>query len=189
MTISEEKLLNAIKFFIKNTRNVGRTKLFKLLFFLDFIHFKKHGLSVTGLDYYTYDFGPVPQDLYKKIIDDNLPTEFLKDFKIIEEKQEEDNFKQFKFVLKNKNIDLDWFTPYEIKVLNEVAEIFKYATAKDMTEITHLKNTPWYKTLEEKGSFQKIDYFLAIDDDTTLDIDIIKERFKIQKELLEDGRL
>ncbi|MFC1858011.1 Panacea domain-containing protein [Thermodesulfobacteriota bacterium] len=39
----------------------------KLLYFLDFIHFKHTGKSVTGLDYYAWQMGPVPRDLYEEI--------------------------------------------------------------------------------------------------------------------------
>lgn len=188
MNISELKLINGIKYFIKNTRNVGRTKLFKLLYFWDFIHFKRFGTSVSGLDYFTYPFGPVPKKLYDEISSGNLPEPFQEHFKIVETKDEEDDFKQFTFHLKNKEIDLDWLSPNELSVLKEVALIFKYSTAKEMSEITHLKNTPWDKTKEE-GMFRKIDYFLALDEDTVIDIDTIKERFRLQQELLSDGRI
>jgi len=85
-------------------------------------------------------------------------------------------------------IKLDWLSPNELKVLEEVAFTYKYSTAQEMSEITHLKNTPWDKT-KEKGMFLEIDYFLALDEDTILDIDTIKERFQLQKELLTDGRI
>ncbi len=190
MNIKEQKILNGIKFLVKNTKNVGRTKLFKLLYFWDFIHFKRYGTSVTGYDYYTFPFGPVPIELYDKIDTDHLPKIFYDNFRIIEEKENDNDngYKHFKFLLKNKKIDLDWFTPNELKVLEEVVFIFKDATAKDMTEITHLKNTPWNKTYEE-GKIKIIDYLLAIDDDACVDIDTAKEKLQIQKELLADGRL
>src|SRR4030042_4938630 len=61
---NREKLLNALVYFSKNTRSCGKTKLFKLLYFLDFIHFRETGKSVTGLNYYAWEKGPVPQDLF-----------------------------------------------------------------------------------------------------------------------------
>jgi uncharacterized phage-associated protein len=190
MNITEQKLLNGIKFFIKNTKNVGRTKLFKLLYFWDFIHFKRYGTSVTGLDYHSFPFGPVPKDLYDKILSDSLPEIYYSHFKIVEDKYEEneDKFRHFRFLLKNKTIDLDWLTPNELKVLKDVSFIFKETTAKEMTEITHLKNTPWSNTYE-KGKIKKIDYLLALDDDADVDLETAKEKLQIQKELLKDGRL
>ena len=39
----------------------------KLLFFLDFRHFKETGKSVTGLEYFAWEKGPVPKDLFEEI--------------------------------------------------------------------------------------------------------------------------
>ncbi|MBD3338068.1 MAG: DUF4065 domain-containing protein [Candidatus Lokiarchaeota archaeon] len=189
MNITEHKILAGIKYFVKNTKNVGRTKLFKLLYHWDFIHFKKYGLSITGYDYYTFPFGPVPLKLYQQIESDNLPDLLKNDIKIVEDfNEEEDNqYKRFKVILKNKKIDLDWLSPNEIKILEEVSFVFKDATAKQMTEITHLPNTPYDKTKNEKGMRHIIDYFLAIDEESELDLEIIKERFNTQKDLLSDA--
>ena len=183
--ITENKILNAIKFFVKNTNNVGRTKLFKLLYFLDFMFFKEYGLSVTLYDYYTFPFGPVPKQLFDQIANDNLPDFLKNEIFFMEEQNEEneDEYKQFKAVLKNPKIDLSCFAPYEKEMLEKVTEIFKYASAKDITEASHLKNHPWDKTKNSRGMFQKIDYELAIDEDSELDIDDVKEYLELQKEL------
>jgi len=191
MKIIELKLINGIKYFLKNTNNAGITKLFKLLYFWDFSHFKKYGTSVTGLTYFTYSFGPVPEKLYNQILSDNLTEEISKNFKIIKEvdKEDEKNYPQYKFYLKNKNIDLNWLTPNEQEIMKEIAFVFKNSSAKEMSDITHLKGTPYDKTKSEKGMNAEIDYFLSIDSETELDLDTIRERFSLQKELIEDGRL
>ena len=46
-----DKLINAIVFFAKNTKYCGKIKLIKLLYLLDFEHFRQTGRSVTGMDY------------------------------------------------------------------------------------------------------------------------------------------
>jgi len=189
MTLTEEKILNGIKYFVLHTKNVGRTKLFKLLYFWDFMHFKRYGMSITGYDYYTYPFGPVPKEIYDDIIKDELP-EFLRgNLSIIEDdkEDEEDGYKRFKIVLKKRKVESDCFSPNEYAILKEVAYIYKEATAKQMTEITHLSNSPWDKTVKN-GMLIKIDYFLAIDNETELDREEIEERFNLQKEMFADGR-
>jgi len=191
VSITEQKILNAIKHFSKNTRNVGRTKLFKLLYFLDFMYFKRHGLSITCYEYSTYPFGPVPQNLYNQILSDSLPESFKAEFKIVktETDDDDDEYMRFRVALKNAGIDYSCFTPYEKEMLETVSFIFKEATAKEMTEITHLHNSPWDKTKNQIGMFKPIDYFLAVDDETTLDIELLKERFDLQKEQCLNGRL
>jgi len=186
MTLQEAKLLNAIKYFVKNTNNVGRTKLFKLLYFWDFRFFEKHGKSITDLQYFTYPFGPVPDKLYNEIKEDKLPS-YLNDDLVFEDSQEfdEDNeFKPFKVLLRDKKIDMAVFTPYEEEALKEVAYIFKDATASEMTEASHIHNSPWSKTLKEKGRFQEIDYFLAKSESTPYDDEEIRERMFLRENLL-----
>ncbi|MFH1943178.1 MAG: Panacea domain-containing protein [bacterium] len=190
MTITENKILNGIKCLVKNTNNVGRTKLFKLLYFWDFMHFKKYGMSVTCYEYRTYPFGPVPDVLFRQINRDDLPPFLRGEIAIISDESidEDDEFKRFKVCLKNRRVDLTSMTPNERGVLEWVADVFKYATAKQMTEITHLHNSPWEKTYREHGFGHPIDYFLAIDDETTLDREEIEEFFTLQKELHLNGR-
>lgn len=189
MTITEKKISNAIKYFAKNTNNVGRTKLFKLLYFWDFYYFEKHGKSITGFKYFAYPFGPVPKDLYENIDAGVLPKYLETEIDIIDETEydEEDGFKRFKVVPKNKNIDLEVLTPYEKEEMEKVAEIFKYASAKDMTEASHYHNMPWKKTIDTKGQFAEIDYMLGKSKDTPFDEEEIKERMFLQNELTHNG--
>ena len=74
MDFSREKLINAIVFFLKTTKFCGKIKLFKLLYFLDFLHFKQTAMPVTGLRYYAWEMGPVPRDLFFEL---NNPGEDL----------------------------------------------------------------------------------------------------------------
>jgi uncharacterized phage-associated protein len=182
MNIREQKIINAIIYFVKNTRNCKKTKLFKLLYYLDFMHFKRFGLSVTGYNYITMPYGPVPEELLKQFEKNEFPDEFNKNFTIEKVTDEEDK-QSFQINLKNKKPDLDWFTPNELTVLNEVVEIFKDAPAKDIVEATHFRNTPWDKTVKTKGIGSYIDYFLALDEDTSLSREEIEERFNLQKQL------
>lgn len=189
MTLTEQKILNGIKYFVKNTKHVGRTKLFKLLYFWDFVYFKRYGLTITGYDYYAFPFGPVPKDLYDKITENKLPDYLRTNLAIIEDMDEDDKdeFRRFKVILRDKKIDYDCFSPNELEVLEEIACIYKNATAEEMTEITHLANSPWDQT-RKRAMFIPIDYFLALDMDTKLDREEVEERFTLQKELLADGR-
>jgi len=57
---ARQKLIHAVVFFASNTKYCGKVKLFKLLYLLDFGHFRQTGRSVTGLDYLAWKFGPVP---------------------------------------------------------------------------------------------------------------------------------
>lgn len=188
---TNQKIINGIKYFVKNTFKVGRTKLFKLLYFWDFIHFKMYGFSVTGYIYHTFPFGPVPRELYEQIREESLPDQFNSEIKIVEDKSNDDSFEQFKkfkVIVKNKEIDLDWLSPNERKTLELVAEIFKYSSGREMTEVTHLRNSPWDKTIKEKGMGKPISYELAVDDESKIDIETAKEYLELQKKVFYNGR-
>src|SRR5207247_1044182 len=64
---SREKLLNAVAYFAQNTQSCGKTKLYKLLYFLDFQHYTEAGRNVTGLEYYAWPMGPVPRALHEEL--------------------------------------------------------------------------------------------------------------------------
>ena len=146
-------------YFSRNTRSCGKTKLFKLLYFLDFIHFRETGKSVTGLNYYAWDKGPVPQDLFHEL---KQPDKDLRET-IALLKQSEDEDDKLCRVIARKPFDPKYFTKREMKLMERLSFIFKDALAKDMVEITHLTGTPWDKTINEKGLGKRIDYSLAID--------------------------
>ena len=61
--INEKKYKNIILFFARKIQNgtLGKLKLMKLLYYLDFDFFEKYGRSVTGDEYLRFEHGPVPR--------------------------------------------------------------------------------------------------------------------------------
>lgn len=153
-TYQRERLINAIIYFARNTKYCGKTKLMKLLFYLDFSYFKQTGKSVTGLVYEAWPMGPVPCVLFNEISD--MKPDMAKKIAI-------KPIERFQKIIAKKPFDKNVFTPRQLKLLEEISFTFKEAKAEDMTEVTHLPNEPWHKTIKNKGKRAKIDYLLAID--------------------------
>ena len=178
MTRQREKLLNAIIYFAKNTKYCGKTKLLKLLYFLDFKHFKQTGRSVTGLDYFAWKMGPVPKELYEELSNEMKPDMIAA---IHDLPKDSEVFQQIR---PRKHFKSDYFSKKEMKLLEELSFIFKEAKAENMVESTHLKNEPWDRTLKVKGEFKKIDYMLAIDSEmNSLPYEEAKDRLQERKEM------
>lgn len=179
---NREKLLNALVYFSKNTRSCGKTKLFKLLYFLDFIHFRETGKSVTGLNYYAWEKGPVPQDLFFELVQ---PDADLKEtVALLKQSGDEDD--KICRVIAKKPFDPKFFSKRELKIMGNLAFVFQDDLAKDMVEITHLAGTPWDKTIKEKGHRKRIDYSLAVDGSKgSLSPEEISERTLEAKEVVE----
>ncbi len=171
ITRHREKLINAIIYFAKQTKYCGKTKLLKLLYFLDFYHFKQTAKSVTGLEYFAWEQGPVPKELFEEL-SGNMKAD-LKD--AISLASTED----FQKIVPKKKFNEDYFTNREKKLLKDLSDVFRNAKAEEMVEVSHLRNEPWDKTLKEKGPRQKIDYMLSIDDEeNSLSYNEAKERME-----------
>jgi len=155
---NREKLLNCIIYFLLNTKNCGKTKLFKLLYFLDFFHFKETGKSVTGLHYNAWQLGPVPVELFHEF--EKPQDDFKKCINIIGEVTPDGFFK----MLPRCKFDNRYFSKREMRLLGKVAYIFKEAKTEDIVEVSHLPNMPWDKTIKTKGEYAEIDFLLALDE-------------------------
>jgi uncharacterized phage-associated protein len=178
---SKEKRINAILFFCKNTKYLSLTKLCKLLYFLDFIHFKEVGRPVTDLEYFAWDLGPVPTKLYFEVKSKKAPKEILQCIR--EEKDADTGREKGTFFRSSQNPKLDVFSERELRILENVSYIYNEANADDMIEITHLKNQPWDITIKSKGEKAKIDFILALDSEALIDEDLAKERIKLSQEM------
>ena len=161
MITPQEKLLNAVKFFAANTEKCGKTKLMKLLYFLDFEHFKQTGKPVTNNLYYAWENGPVNRQVYDSITDDYISSEFSEHISIKTIKCKDG--RKFLKIIPESKINESVFTERELSLLKELSKEFKTENTQEMIEKTHLPNMPWEKTLNEKGQNGLIDYKLALD--------------------------
>ena len=141
---SREKLLNAVIFFATNTKFCGKTKLYKLLYFLDFAHYMQVGRSVTGLSYYAWPKGPVPVDLHNEI--DEPPDDMLASMDI--STRQTWNGHEMLEITPHHEFDVTHFSKRELRLLEELASEFRDSYAKDMVEAAHLENLPWHQIYE-----------------------------------------
>lgn len=159
-----EKLVNSIIYFAQNTKFCGRTKLMKLLYFLDFKHFSQTGKSVTGQEYYAWSFGPVPSEVWREFengMKPDLKPVISEKHRALREGDIEGD--SYQYVAKQK-FCADFFSNREVNLLKLTAEIFCEATTKMMVDATHLIDTPWNKIWKSgQGKGKHIDYMLAFE--------------------------
>ncbi|MBK8982422.1 MAG: SocA family protein [Ignavibacteria bacterium] len=176
-----QKLLNAVIYFTKNVKNPSKVKIFKLLYFLDFRHYSETGKNVTNMDYNALEFGPVPLSFYEEVKENEVPEDFkpficIQPFMTIYPDKKGGIFK----IKTTARLDLNVFSPREQKIMKELVDIFKDVNAEMISELSHFKNQPWDKTIKEKGLNKLIDYRLALDKDSEIDLieadNFIKER-------------
>lgn len=163
---NREKELQAILFFVKNTNRCNTLKLFKLLNFLDFEHYRQTGRDVTGLTYKAFKQGPVPDDLWREI---HQPKADLSAVVTIAALHDDltDEVTRRDFTPKS-DFDPRLFTKRELKIMETLAFFFRDLTATQMSLYSHSKNMPWKKVYRESGPAVPIPYSLALESDAIL---------------------
>lgn len=158
-----EKTLEALAFFQSRVRKAGHLKLLKLLFYLDLLHFRQTGRSVTGLDYEAWPMGPVPRSLWEEI---KTPGSALSEhFEVtgseaIEEPAQVDAEGGIRDaytrhvpgqLIPKRPYQHLYLSRREHKLAEELAEIFANSDAAEMSEVSHNQAGPWRVALQKGG--------------------------------------
>lgn len=174
LNIYRRKLLNAVLYFLNHTQRVNATKLLKLLYHLDFMHFRQVGYPSIGLTYYTWEQGPVPVRFWKEIEKGLIPKDFEDMFEIvIKTESTKPDFKEYRFIA-HADEDMSVFSPRETKIMEALAKKYKSASATEISEETHLPNQPWDTTKKTHGMNKQIDYLFSLDEKSGVDWDTAK---------------
>jgi uncharacterized phage-associated protein len=148
----EEKLQQVILYFLEHINNVhlGRTKLMKLLYFVDFDHYEAHGTSVTGATYRKLPHGPYPDKIEKLIAKMEAAG------RVREVKVNHKGYTQHRLITLNGKFDPAKFSGTELQTLERVAADWADATAAEIEAATH-REAPWAGTQAGK----EIEYEMA----------------------------
>ncbi len=183
-----EKLINAIIFFLRNTRHCHTLKLFKLLNFADFEHYRQTGKTITGLEYRALPKGPVPTSLLDEIRRGG--SKDLKEAVALFEVRDDITDELLRRDLKpRREFDARWFSRREIKIMDRVAEFFRDLRADDMSEFSHGQRKPWRSVFRQgEGSGSLIPPDLSFSGDAIVhDVPTIDaDDFAYRQELLKD---
>jgi putative zinc finger/helix-turn-helix YgiT family protein len=129
-----EKLRNMILYLVKHLDGVLKTKLNKLPWYCDFLHFKETSVSITGAQYVRLPLGPVPDHyelIFANMIHEGLLSKSEIPFQTKEGTQQGEEFTAL--VEPDKNI----FSEREIQVMNFVADTFRNDTSTSIMNKSH----------------------------------------------------
>ena len=144
-----------------NNRYLGKIKLMKLFYFLDFEHVRQYGLPVTFDTYYHLEKGPIPtyiMNLVNEASDDGENTILSDTIKFIRPDDTKRMIQAFplrKFSDKDSKI----FLGSELRILEQVCKRFYNTKTQDIIDESH-KEAPWLETRKS----QVIPYTLAAKD-------------------------
>ncbi len=146
--LSLPRIANVLAYFEHHIGDLYKTKLNKLLFYADFLAYKQHGYSITGLPYRAIPYGPVPAEygrLFLRLQDDGQVS-------VEERNGKEDQYSEVYHP--RVSFDGETFSRDELCVLETVAQSF---SGKDTGEIVRLSHEElaWK---ENEADRQLIDY-------------------------------
>lgn len=139
--INEKKYRNVVLFFANKIQNgtLGKLKLMKLLYFLDFDFFEKYGKSVTGDEYLRFENGPVPRRAEKM-----LKAMAGRDISITRRKIKA-GFNDQQLVQPLRAFDVNLFTKEELLMMEEIAGKWERFSGTEMKNASH-GEAPWIAT-------------------------------------------
>jgi transcriptional regulator with XRE-family HTH domain len=140
-----EKITEMVVYFAEHVQPY-KTKMNKLLFYSDFMMFKKSGFSIGGLKYLASEMGPVPinfQSLFEFLTNradiEMSTTELLQGY----------TGEQFKTKL-GRSFKADLFTKDELEILKKVATVFKFTSNQDIIALSQ-QELAWRENKKHGG--------------------------------------
>ncbi|MCR4311059.1 MAG: Panacea domain-containing protein [Candidatus Taylorbacteria bacterium] len=150
---------------------MGKTKLMKLFYYLDFSHVKKYACPVTYDQYINLEHGPIPSTILNLVNEavDDVDHSVLSD-SITFEKFENTGMCRMKPLRPFSEADENFFTESELDVLKSVCMRFGDKNTKFIEDASH-EEAPWKNT----EFLEKISFSLATGDE-----DCIVEKEEIE---------
>ena len=145
--------LGAMTRFFADRTPVFKTQMNKMLFYADFIHFKRHGRSISGSKYRAIEMGPVPNNF------DGL-FQFAENegFVRIEHHEYPNGSIGSKF-LPGKEIHIaHYLNESEIAVLGDVSDRFRDTKSQEIIQISHEENA-WLKNAANRSLISYLDAY------------------------------
>ncbi len=140
---SLEKLGTMVKYFAKQLEPFT-TKMNKLLFYADFLHYSRTGYSISGLTYIAIKLGPVPKN-YGGIYDRLFENGFVE-----MEAIEFDGFSGEKFKNHDGEPDMDLFSQTEQKAIMDVEQKLGKLKTNEIVDISHVEYA-WRQNIDDHG--------------------------------------
>ncbi|MDE7510158.1 MAG: SocA family protein, partial [Muribaculaceae bacterium] len=147
-SLSTDKVANVVRLIISTIGSTFVTKMNKLLFYADFIHYKNHGYGITGITYKALPFGPVPKHwgtLYS-----SLPGIDMEEF-VYPSGQSGIKLEA------NENTD-NILNESELSTIEKVCALFSNMNAGEISQTSHLEKG-WIENKDNRSAISYQDAF------------------------------
>ena len=131
----KEKLGNTIVYIASHTSNLSKTKLLKLLYFMEEYSVRRYHTPFLGLPFEVWQAGPVVKDVFIDLSE----TPVILDGYVAKQIKGDSTY-----ILPTKEFCDDEFSDNDLIVMQEVMKKYGNKTAKELVALTHRKGTLWY---------------------------------------------
>ncbi|SHK72394.1 Uncharacterized phage-associated protein [Maribacter aquivivus] len=142
-----DKIGNTLIYLTNNITGLTKTQALKYLYLLDEFSIKKFGIPFIGLKYEVWQYGPVAQDIFLELTEEQ--PKMLKDYIYIE--LERFQHYQYLYLKTKKSFIDDEFTDSDIEILEFVTTKYKNLNATELSDLTHAKNSLWHNIALEQN--------------------------------------
>ena len=132
-----KKVEEMVKYFAAG--GTGVTKLNKKMFYADFLHFKRHGISISGLRYQAIHYGPVP--VHYSTVYDNIPG-LDKDVQIV------GDYERISYICTSV-ADVSVFSDKELASLETIEQLLGALSTSEVVALSHRENA-WEEHYEQR---------------------------------------
>ena len=159
--MNKNKIGSLLAYISSTIPDINLRKLIKIVYLIDERSVKTRGLSVTWLDYYVWEKGPVAPCIYDI---KNNGGEFSH-FITAEKNDEEKYIIQPIISLKTSTMQ---FSPKELLLIDSILDEYGHLSADELTEITHCVGGLWDKAKKANqlnfGQQKKTDVRIELSD-------------------------
>ena len=146
-----------IAFLDKEVGDLYKTKLNKLLFYIDFLTYKRVGSSLMGLQYRAIPFGPVPSEYERLFLR-------LQDERWLVSEEKSNGGEQF-YEVYHACVDFDsaQFAAHEMEILHTIVALFKTKKTSQIVDLSHAEQA-WIDNEQDRAliSYQQYAFGLSI---------------------------
>lgn len=160
-----DKIGNAIRY-LTAVEGFSKTKILKLIYLLEELSIKKHGVPFFNISFQVWKFGPVAEPVFVET--SGKPSMFKKYFEI-------EHSNSGNLVKGIGEFDDFYFSDYDMDILEEVYSKYHKATSTDLVKITHRVNSPWYNEAVKRGILEDLNNEEITNTHYTIDIESLIE--------------
>ena len=124
---SLERLKNILLYVLDRCGDVWYTKMNKILFYIDFLSYREHGIALTGLTYRAIGFGPVPEK-WERV---------FSEFDAVQQVPKAEGEYEGCILTGMEKPNLEAFSIEERIILDKVCDKFKDTSARTISTISH----------------------------------------------------